>query len=415
MGPGTNGLPEAEYDPMRQFVELAGDVRDPYPMFADMRASNPVMELSYGTTLLPTDKKAPLPPRLFTVFSYECVREVLGDTKRFSSRGYAISMGQVMGRTILQMDPPEHLRHRALVAKAFRPRMLEKWSNELIAATVSELVDGFAADGHADLVRQLTFPFPVQVIARILGLPRADWPSFQRLSTELIGVMQNWERGLAASRDLRSYFGEIIAQRRKEPRDDLVSELVVAEVDGQRLADDEIYPFLMLLLPAGVETTYRSSSSVLFGLLTHPGLLAEVRADHDLLPQVIEEGLRWEPPVLSVMRVALEDVELGGVHIPEGAYVALSLGAANRDPASFADPDAFDIFRDARQHVAFGDGPHMCLGMHLARLETRVLLAAVLDRLPNLRLDPDAQDPHVHGLVFRSPPDLPVLFDPVPA
>jgi cytochrome P450 len=411
---GTTDLAGAEYDPMRQFAELAGDVRDPYPMFAELRASSPVMELSYEVTMPAVGEDVPKPPPVFTVFSHECVRAVLADTKRFSSRGYAASMEHVMGKTILQMDPPGHLRHRSLVAKAFRPRILAKWDNEFIAATAGELIDGFAADGHADLVRQLTFPFPVQVIARILGLPRADWPQFQQLSTELIGVMQNWERGIAASRALRSYLAEIIAERRRHPMDDLVSELVVAEVDGQRLTDDEIYPFLLLLLPAGVETTYRSSSSLLFGLLSHPDRLAEVRADRGLLPQAMEEGLRWEPPVLNVLRVAVEDVELGGARIPKGGMVALSLGAANRDPACFADPDAFDIFRDARQHVAFGDGPHMCLGMHLARLETRVLLNAVLDRLPNLRLDPGADDPHVHGLVFRSPPSLPVLFGPAP-
>ncbi len=415
MDTGTKDSPEAGYDPMRQFAELAGDVRDPYPMFAQLRASTPVMQVDYGTTMVDRDEKAPEPPLLFSVFSHGCVREVLADTKRFSSAGYAISMGHVMGKTILQMDPPEHLRHRALVAKAFRPRVLEKWNDGLIAATVTELIGSFAADGHADLVRQLTFPFPVQVIARILGLPRSDWPHFQKLSAELIGVMQNWDRGLAASRELRGYLAEIIAARRRQPRDDLVSELIVAEVDGQRLADDEIYPFLLLLLPAGVETTYRSSSSLLFGLLSHPGRLAEVRADRGLLPQAIEEGLRWEPPVLSVLRVATEDLELGGVRIPKGALVALSLGAANRDPATFADPDTFDIFRDTKQHVAFGDGPHMCLGMHLARMETRVLLNAVLDRLPGLRLDPAAPDPHIHGLVFRSPPSLPVLFDPAPA
>jgi cytochrome P450 len=413
MEPDTTGLPEAGYAPMQQFAGPAGDVRDPYPMFAELRATCPVMEVSYKTTMARRDEKAPKPPLIFSVFRHEYVREVLADPKRFSSDGYAISMGHVMGKTILQMDPPEHLRHRALVAKAFRPRVLEKWNDELIAATVTELIDGFAADGHADLVPQLTFPFPVQVIARILGLPRTDWPHFQKLSTELIGVMQSWERGLAASRELRSYLAEIIADRRRQPMDDLVSELVVAEVDGQRLADDEIYPFLLLLLPAGVETTYRSSGSLLFGLLSHPKWLDGVRADRDLLPQAIEEGLRWEPPVVNVMRVAAEDVELGGVHIPQGALVVLSLGAANRDPASFAGPDDFDIFRDAKQHVAFGDGPHMCLGMHLARLESRVMLNAVLDRLPNLRLDPAAPDPHVHGLVFRSPPSLPVLFDPV--
>src|SRR6266568_2487650 len=354
-------------------------------------------------------------PPLFTVFSHELVEQVLTDNVRFSSAAYAMSMGHVMGKTILQMDPPEHLRHRALVAKAFRARVLEQWGDTLIGATVTELLDAFAGDGHADLIRQLTFPFPIQVIASILGLPRADWPRFQRLSTELIGVMRNWDQGLVASRDLRAYFAEIIADRRRNTRDDLVSQLVQAEVDGRRLTDDEIYPFLLLLLlPAGGETTYRSSSNLLFGLLTHRGELEAVRADRGLVPQAIEEGLRWEAPLLNVSRLATEDLELGGVSIPKGAMISLSLGAANRDPARYRDPDAFDIFRDPGQHVSFGDGPHMCLGMHLARLETRVLLNALLDRLPHLRLDPAAEDPHIHGLVFRSPPDLPVQFDPRP-
>jgi cytochrome P450 len=411
--PEREDFSEVGYDPMWQFAQLAGDVRDPYPMLAEMRAGSPVTEINLDTqTGQQLDAKLPKPPTLFTVFTHKLVQQVLTDNVRFSSSAYETSMGHVMGKTILQMDPPEHLRHRALVAKAFRARVLEQWSDTLIGATVSELLDAFADDGHADLVRQLTFPFPIQVIASILGLPRADWPRFQRLSTELIGVMRNWDQGLAASRALRAYFAETIADRRLNTRDDLVSQLVQAEVDGRKLSDDEIYPFLLLLLPAGAETTYRSSSNLLFGLLTHPEQLAAVRADRTLVPQAMEEALRWDAPLLNVSRRATEDVELGGVTIPKGALISLSLGAANRDPARYRDPDAFDIFRDPAQHVSFGDGPHLCLGMHLARLEMRILLNTVLDRLPNLRLDPAAEDPHIHGLVFRSPPDLPVLFDP---
>jgi cytochrome P450 len=130
------------------------------------------------------------------------------------------------------------------------------------------------------------------------------------------------------------------------------------------------------------------------------------------VPQAIEEALRWETPLLIIARTATEDTELGGVVIPEGAMVAVSLGSANRDPERYHDPDTFDVFREPKQHISFGDGAHRCLGMHLARVETRVLLNATLDRLPNLRLDPAAEDPHIHGLVFRSPPNLPVQFDP---
>jgi cytochrome P450 len=406
--------PVPAYDPMRQFSELAGDVRDPYPMLADLRESTPVLPVSLEeeTGQLANDAKAPKLPPLFTVFSHEHVEQVLTDNVRFSSTVYESSMGQVMGATILQMDAPEHQRHRALVAKAFRARVLEQWSDTVIGATVNELISAFAGDGQVDLIEQLTFPFPVRVISRILGLPEADWPRFLRLSTDLIAIMRNYDRALAASAELRGYFEQIIADRRRNPADDLVSQLVLAEVDGQRLTDEQIYPFLLLLLPAGAETTYRSSSNLLFGLLTHPDQLDAVRADRALLPQAIEEALRWEPPLLNISRMATEDLELGGVPIPKGAFVAISLGAANRDPRRYPDPDSFDIFRDARQHISFGNGPHMCLGMHLARLETRVLLNAVLDRLPGLRLDPAAEDQHIHGLVFRSPPELRVLFDP---
>jgi cytochrome P450 len=249
-------------------------------------------------------------------------------------------------------------------------------------------------------------------MARVLGLPEADWPRFLRLSTELIGIMRNWDRAVAAGQELRGYFAEIIADRRRNTRDDLVSQLIEAEVDGHRLSDEEIYPFLLLLLPAGAETTYRSSSNLLFGLLSHPEQLDAVRADRGLVPQAIEEALRWETPSLTVARTATQDVELGGVRIPAGAFVTVSLGAANRDPERYLLPDAFDIFRVDRQHVSFGDGAHKCLGMHLARLEMRILLNAVLDRLPGLRLDPGAEDLHIHGLLFRSPPNLPVRFDP---
>jgi cytochrome P450 len=400
---------------MRQFAELAGDVRDPYPMFAGIRAETPVLHVQLGTgsgSRYRHDEKAPPMTSLFTVTEYETARQVLTDTARFSSAGYAATMGQVMGRTILQMDSPEHQRHRALVAKAFRTRVLDQWSDAIIGATVGELIDAFVGDGHADLIPQLTFPFPVRVIARILGLPEADWPRFLQLSTELIAVMRNWDRAVAAGRELRGYFAEIIADRRRNPRDDLVSQLIEAEVDGHRLSDDEIYPFLLLLLPAGAETTYRSSSNLLFGLLSDPGQLDAVRADRGLVPQAIEEALRWETPLLTVARLATEDVELDGVSIPAGGFVAVSLGAANRDPKRYPDPDVFDIFREDTQHMSFGDGAHKCLGMHLARLETRVLLNAVLDRLPGLRLDPAADDPHIHGLIFRSPPNLAVLFEP---
>ena len=187
----------------------------------------------------------------------------------------------------------------------------------------------------------------------------------------------------------------------------------LAQAEGRTVlsSDDDIFAFLRLLLPAGAETTYRSSSNLIFGLLTRPEQLDAVRADRSLVPQAIEEGLRWEPPLTGIMRTTVRDVELGGVRVPAGAMLSVTLGAANHDPDRWDEPERFDLFRDPQQHMAFAFGPHMCLGIHLARMETTVVLNKVLDRLPGLRLDPDADDVHITGMTFRSPASLPVRYD----
>ena len=216
---------------------------------------------------------------------------------------------------------------------------------------------------------------------------------------------------MAASQQLREYFAGILAERRRQPAQDVISVLAQAELDGVRLTDEEIFAFLRLLLPAGAETTYRSSSNLLLGLLTHPDQLEALRRDRSLLPQAIEEALRWEPPLTGIMRLVTRDVELGGVKLPAGSVVSVSVGGANRDPRRWPDPERFDLFRTPQPHVAFALGPHTCLGMHLARMETTVAVNVLLDRLPGLRLDPDARDVHVRGVAFRAPAHLPVVFD----
>jgi cytochrome P450 len=203
----------------------------------------------------------------------------------------------------------------------------------------------------------------------------------------------------------------ILAERRREPREDLISELAHAELDGERLSDEEIFSFLRLLLPAGVETTYRATGNMLFSLLSNPEQLAAVRADRNLVPPTIEESLRLETPLLNITRLATRDTEVSGVPIPAGSTVMLMLAAANRDETRYAEPDQFDIHREnPKPHISFGQGPHACLGTHLARLEMRVAVNLLLDRLPGLRLDPAGDDPHIRGQVFRSPTSLPVLF-----
>jgi cytochrome P450 len=403
--------PVRPFDPFELQDTILGDVRDPFPALADARRRGSVqpggVELFSGEDDLDIDPGAPV----FTVYSHDAVVRVLRDATTFSSSVVANVVGPVMGRTLLEMGGQEHRVHRALVSLAFRQKMLARWEQALVAVVVNDLIDQFVDAGQAELVRQFTFDFPVQVIARILGLPQSDYPRFQRWSIELLSVLVNWDRGIAASRALREYFGEELEERRRRPQDDLITDLSTAEIDGERLSDDEIFAFLRLLLPAGIETTYRSSGNLLYALLSHPQQLAAVGHDRSLIPQAIEEGLRWEPPILFLIRKTAHATELDGIPIPEGADINVCIGAANRDEGRYVEPDRFDISRDPHQHLTFGFGPHMCLGMHLARMETRVALANLLDRLPGLRLDPDADPPFVQGVAFRSPPALHVRFE----
>src|SRR5262249_29758907 len=251
-------------------------------------------------------------------------------------------------------------------------KAMGRWGEAIVAPIVHELIDRFAGRGRADLVRELTLPFPIQVIAAMLGLPPADLPQFHRWAVELISIMVDITRGIEASQKLREYFAGVLAQRRSAPREDLISVLAQAELDGQRLTDEEIFAFLRLLLPAGAETTYRSSSTLLFGLLTNPDQLEAVRADRSLIKRATEEGLRWEPPLTGIARLAMRDAEVAGVRIPRGAVVSVCLGSANHDETRWERPHDFDIFREPKTHMAFAFGAHTCIGMHLARMETRV-------------------------------------------
>jgi len=397
-----------EYDPFAAFDDVvAGTTRDPWPELARKRRDEPVSKgLTISPDVLP-EGYSPEPE--WIAYRYDDCSRILRDPKTFTSTGYDSTIGTVMGHVILGMDDPEHRTHRNLVAHAFREKALARWEPELIGPIIDEQIDQFVADDEADLVRQLTFEFPVRVIARLLGLPEEDFPQFHRWGIELIGLIADIDRGLAASESLAKYFAGIVAERRAHPADDVISDLVSAEVEGEKLSDEAIYSFLRLLLPAGAETTYRSSGNLLYLLLTHPEQLEAVRADRSLLPQAIEEGLRCEPPLLTIARTTTCEVELSGVTIGPGEVITTHIGSANHDETRWEDPEAFDIFRPPLPHIAFAHGPHMCLGMHLARLETRALLQRVLDRLPDLALQPE-EDPYIRGDVFRSPTSLPVVF-----
>lgn len=375
----------------------------PYPRWAEARRECPVFQSHNGMTGLDRPN--------FAVTRHGDIEAVLRDGQTFSSSINAEHIGQFMGELILAMDGKEHRSYRNLVAHAFRASQLEKWDDALVRPTIERLLDPIAPLGRADLVRDITSKYPVQVICGIVGVPLEDAAQFHQWSEQINTGPLNPKVGMAASQAMRDYLAPIVEDRRTNARGDLISDLVHAEIDGHRLTDEKIYGFLRLLLPAGAETTFRVMGNALTALLINPDVMVRVQGDHALLPAVIEETLRWETSVTQVSRVTTTDTEVAGCPVPAGAAISVLTGSANRDETRYDDPETFDLDRPLQNHLAFGTGQHQCLGMHLARLELRVGLSVILDRLPNLRLDPDEPAPLIQGLAFRGPESLPVLFD----
>jgi cytochrome P450 len=376
-------------------LKLMFDYPDPYPLFAELRRTSPVMRFE-----TPQRKG-------YTITKYDDCLGILKDPETYSSRANA-EAGRIMGRTILEMDGEEHTRHRALLQAAFSRKEIESLE-PLLTGIVNELLEQIVAEGRVDLVAQLTERFPIQVIAELLGIPRADYPQFQVWAIDLIGFPRDYGRGLRAAESVRAYLLPIIAARRVEPRDDMLTRLVRGTVDGRGLTDDEVVNFCRLLLPAGAETTFRLIGNLLVALLTERDRWERVRADRALLPWAIEETLRWETSVVMLARQTTRAVEIRGVPIAAGELVSVVVGSGNRDEEHYENPDVFDLDRRPDDHLAFAFGRHHCLGHHLARLEARICLMLLLDRLPQLRLDPDSPPPTIVGLAFRSPKALHVL------
>jgi cytochrome P450 len=352
-------------------------------------------------------------PRVsFQVTDWDHVESVLRDPETFSSSINGEHIGQYMGDLILALDGIEHRKYRNLVAKAFRASQLERWDETLVGPTIDRLLDAIAPQGRGDLVGDVTAKYPVQVICGIVGVPLEDSEQFARWAEQINTGPLNPPVGHAASQAMVDYLRPLVEARRDDPTGDFLSDLVNSEIDGERLTDSKIYGFLRLLLPAGAETTFRVMGNCLVAMLTHPGVYDQVVADRTLLAEVVEETLRWETSVTMVSRVAAKDTEIAGCPVSAGSPVGVLTGSANHDAARFDDPAEWRLGRPVQHHVAFGTGPHQCLGMHLARLELRVGLDRILTRLPNLHLDPDEAAPVIGGYAFRGPDRIPVRFDP---
>ncbi|MBX5486864.1 MAG: cytochrome P450 [Mycolicibacterium hassiacum] len=406
----TEQLDESVKEAQARFDAGMGAVGDasPYPLLKELRAKAPVHPgwPEMGIWENPDDG-----PRMFTAYSFDAVKAVFTDNKTFSTRCYEAIVRPLQGPTILEMQEPEHQVYRRLHEYAFARSSMSRWEAELVRPLVQRTVRRLREAKSADLVEQVFMPIPVRVIAALLGLPESDISEFHRLAIDLLGFHADMDTAMAASAKLKEYFRTIVDDRRRNPRDDMVSRLAHAEIDGVRMTDEQVIGFMRNLLPAGAETTARSTASLAFGLLTHTDQLAAVIADRELLPQAIEEGIRWETPLLNFMRETTRDIEFYGHHIPAGSTVSVNLGSANHDETRWNDPDRFDIFRERKPHIGFGHGAHVCLGMHLARMESTVIFNTLFDELPGLRLDSDAPAPCIAGMYFRSPPHLKVVWD----
>ncbi|MFF0305217.1 cytochrome P450 [Streptomyces sp. NPDC004562] len=389
---------------------------DPYPAYAVMREKEPL--IWHEAT------------QSYILSRYDDVERVFKDKRsEFTTDNYNWQLEPVHGKTILQMSGREHAVRRALVAPAFRGSDLQEKFLPVIERNSRELIDAFRDSGSADIVSDYATRFPVNVIADMLGLDKADHARFHGWYTAVIAFLGNLSGDpevTAAGERTRVEFAEymipIIQERREKPGDDLLSALCAAEVDGVRMSDEDIKAFCSLLLAAGGETTDKAIASILANLLAHPEQLAAVREDRSLIPAAFAETLRYTPPVHMIMRQSAVDVEVSGGTIPAGATVTCLIGAANRDERRYREPDRFDIFRDdlsttsafsaAADHLAFALGRHFCVGALLAKAEVEIGVDQLLDAMPDLRLA-DGFDPVEQGVFTRGPQSLPVRFTPV--
>jgi cytochrome P450 len=384
-------------------------VADPYPMYHRLRAEDPVHHSPLG---------------FWVLTRYPDVMTMLRDPRltkepiaAFVAARFGVAVPPGIGLSMLDRDPPDHTRLRGLVSKAFTPRALEG-----LRPHIQQIVDGLLDEaqrrGSMDLIEEFAYPLPVRVICEMLGVPVKDHERFKQwgldIARGLDAIMLGPEsevavRSVAGRRALSNYFRELIAERRSAPRDDMLSALIAAEEAGDKLNEEELLATCILLLVAGHETTVNLIGNGTLALLRHPAELRRLRENPGLITTAVEELLRFDGPVQRTARIPSEDITIGGVTIGKGEMVMPFLGAADRDPAQFSDPDRLDITRADNRHIAFGMGIHFCLGAPLARMEGQIAINTLLARLPKLALATD-RPRFRQSLTLRGLETLPVSF-----
>lgn len=386
---------------------------DPYPTYAWLRANAPVY---WDET-----------QKLWVVSKYADVVYVSKNPRLFSSaQGVRPNQGGPSGQvrlSIIEMDEPRHSQLRRLVNRGFTPRMVNRLEPK-IREIITDSIDAVGARGECDFVANIAVPLPLLIIAELLGIRQEDQDRFHAWSDAMIGVdgfyndPQVMQKGMAAFAELAAYLSSIFEERRKQPRDDLVSILVAARDEGILAADeavmtnDELLMFMTLLLVAGNETTRNAMTGGMIALIENPEERTKLIANPDLIPSAVEEIVRWVSPVLNFKRTLTQDSELRGQRLREGDTVLLLYSSANRDEDQFEEPDRFKVDRTPNDHVGFGMGNHFCLGANLARLELRVAFDELLRRLPDMRYAPGGRPEVYPSTLVRSFVRLPVVFTP---
>jgi cytochrome P450 len=386
-------------------------LEDPYPAYAELRRSAPVCQVDPGGS--------------WAVSRYDDVVAVLRNPEVFSSAAFQSSLKPAwlghnpFGDSMLSMDPPAHQRLRSLVNLAFGPAAMTRLEAR-VRALAEEIVARLPLGHPVDWVEAVSTQLPPRVIGELLGLDTSLHARFHRWSSDMASISgitadqtARMEEIRATVREMEEYMREVLARRRREPEGDMVSQLLAARVDGESLTDAELVSFMFLLLAAGTETTGHLLAHTARELASRPEVLDRVRADPALIPRLVEEVLRYEPPVRALYRFVTADTEIAGVRVPRGSRVLLLLGSAARDEAAFPDADRFDIDRSSTSSLPFGHGAHFCLGAPLARLEARLTLSALLPRIRGLSLAGPVT--WRRSLSMRGPLSVPVVAHPASA
>lgn len=379
------------------------DPLNPFPWYEAMRGRMPVFyDENNG---------------IWHVFRYADVKKVLSDFSSFSSsEGRVESGNNPIGASIISTDPPRHTHLRSLVSKAFTPRRVQEMAPR-IKAIAEELVEKIVQDGQCDLVEDYSGPLPVIVIAELLGIPPGDRKMFKKWSDQLVsgtseGMDETSDGYFDPQAAMAEYFRRIIGMKRKEPGHDLISSLLEAEVDGEKLSEFDLLGFCVLLLVAGNETTTNLITNAVLALSNNEEQYREVLGNLDMIPGMLEEVLRYRSPVQSMFRTCIRDTDIGGNTIRSGEPVLAWIGSANHDEDEFDRPGEFKIARAPNRHIAFGEGVHFCLGAPLARLEAKIALETLLERAGMVTLRKGVKLEPLGGVIVFGVRHLPVVVQP---